>query len=406
MSSKIAYLINQYPKVSHSFIRREILAIERQGFEVQRIALRGWDGDLVDEEDQQERARTRYVLQDGLLVLLEDLLRTLLTTPRCFFAALKLAIRMGWRAEHSLAYHLAYLAEACRVLRWLRSFGATHVHAHFGTNSAEVVMLARALGGPPYSFTAHGPEEFDKPQLLGIAEKVRQSAFVVAISSYGRSQLYRWIEHAHWQKVKVIHCGLEAAFHEIAPVPPPAAPRVVCVGRLCQQKGQLLLLEAAARLAAKSIRLELVLVGDGEMRSAVEALIAKHALGNQVRITGWVSSDRVREEILAARGLVLPSFAEGLPIVIMEAMALRRPVLTTYVAGIPELVRPGENGWLFPAGDIDELVGALEDFLSRSVEELRVMGEAAYIRVLQRHSIDKTAAKLATLFRNASGAAT
>lgn len=398
MSSRIAYFINQYPRVSHSFIRREILALERQGFEILRIALHGWDGELVDEEDQQERTRTRYVLKEGLSALLWALLRTLLTAPGRFFSALSLAIRMGRRAERPLPYHLGYLAEACRMLPWLKSFGATHVHAHFGTNSAEVAMLAHALGGPAYSFTVHGPEEFDKAQFFGIGEKVRRAAFVVAISSYGRSQLYRWVEHAHWPKVKVVHCGLELAFHEVAPVPPPTVPRLVCVGRLCEQKGQLLLVEAVHRLTLQGIKCELILVGDGEMRADVEELITRFGLAGQVRITGWVSSDQVRQEILAARGLVLPSFAEGLPVVIMEAMALRRPVLTTYVAGIPELVRPGENGWLFPAGDVDELTAAMEDVLSRSADELRIMGEAAYRCVMERHSIDTEAAKLAGLF--------
>jgi colanic acid/amylovoran biosynthesis glycosyltransferase len=400
VSTRIAYFINQYPMVTHGFIRREILALERQGFEILRIALRGWDGELVDEVDRQERTRTRYVLQEGLSVLLWAMLGTLLKAPGRFFAALGLAIRMGWRAERPLPYHLAYLAEACRLLPWLKSFDAMHVHAHFGTNSAEVVMLAHALGGPSYSFTVHGPTEFDKPQFLGIGEKVRRSAFVVAISSYGRSQLYRWVEHTHWPKVKVVHCGVEPAFYEGAPVPPAAAPRLVCVGRLVEQKGQLLLIEAAGRLAAKGIIFELVLVGGGEMRAEVEALIAKLALGKRVRMTGSISTDQLREEILLARGLVLPSFAEGLPGVIMEAMALRRPVLTTYVAGIPELVRPGENGWLFPAGSIDELTAAIEDCLSRSAEELRIMGEAAHARVLERHSVDIQAAKLAELFRD------
>lgn len=398
MSSRIAYFINQYPKVSHSFIRREIIALERQGFDIQRVALRGWDGELLDEEDRQERARTRYVLQDGLLPLLWALLRTLLVAPGRFLSTLALTIRMGWRAERPLPYHLIYLAEACRMLPWLQHFGATHVHAHFGTNSAEVVMLAHALGGPPYSFTVHGPTEFDKPRYLGIREKVRRSAFVVAITSFGRSQLYRWVEHAYWPKVKVVHCGLEPSYFAGESTPPLDAPRLVCVGRLVEQKGQLLLIEAAARLAAKGIRFELVLVGDGEMRAEIEALVMKHGLGIQVRLTGSISTAKLREELLLARGLVLPSFAEGLPMVIMEAMALRRPVLTTYVAGIPELVRPGENGWLFPAGSIDELTAAMEDFLSRSTDELRVMGEAGYARAVERHSIDIEAAKLAVFF--------
>ena len=221
----------------------------------------------------------------------------------------------------------------------------------------------------------------------------------MAITSFARSQLCRWVEHAHWPKVKVVHCGLEPAYYEVEPVPPAAAPRLVCVGRLSAEKGQLLLIEAAAHLAAKGIRFDLVLVGGGEMRAEIEALIAKHALEKQVRITGWISNVQVREEILAARGLVLPSFAEGLPVVIMEAMALRRPVLATYVAGIPELVQHGKNGWLFPAGSIDALTEAMEDCLSRSADELSVMGEAAYAHVRERHSVDIAAAKLAGLFR-------
>lgn len=396
---RIAYFINQYPKVSHSFIRREILALERNGFEVHRIALRGWDGELVDAEDLRERERTRYVLQDGLKGLLLPVLQVLRAQPRRFFAALVLALRMGQCADRSWPYHLVYLAEACRLLPWMREFGAEHVHAHFGTNSTEVVMLAEALGGPAYSFTVHGPEEFDKPQFIHLGEKVRRAAFVVAISAYGRSQLFRWVDHAHWPKVQVVHCGLEQGFHDVPPVAMPAAPRLVCVGRLCEQKGQLLLMQAAGLLAEQGHEFEIVLAGDGEMRAEIEALVERYGLQARVRITGWISSEQVRAEILAARALVLPSFAEGLPVVIMEAMALRRPVLTTYVAGIPELVCHGENGWLFPAGSVEELATALADCLAQPAEVLERMGEAAYRRVLVRHDIDTEAAKLAALFR-------
>jgi len=198
-----------------------------------------------------------------------------------------------------------------------------------------------------------------------------------------------------------VHCGLEPSFHEDAVQPVTSAPRLVCVGRLSEQKGQLLLVDAVSKLLAKGIDIELVLAGDGEMRPEIEALIRQHSLESKVIITGWISSKQVREEILASRAMVQPSFAEGLPVVIMEAMALRRPVLTTYVAGIPELVRPGENGWLFPAGDVDELVKVLEDFLRTPTEILEKMGQAAHQRVLERHSIDVEAAKLARLFAQA-----
>ncbi|MDB5754090.1 MAG: glycosyltransferase family protein [Massilia sp.] len=396
---KIAYLVNQYPMVSHSFIRREIMALERQGFEVLRIAVRGWGAALADPQDLHERAHTRYLLQGGAFSLALAVLRQFASAPLRFVRAFALALRMGRRAARPWPLHLVYLAEACRMVPWLREFGARHLHAHFGTNSAEVAMLAGALGGPAYSFTVHGPEEFDQPEFLHLAEKIRRAAFVVAISSYGRSQLYRWIAERDWRKVQVVHCGIEPAFHAGAALPPPAAPRIVCVGRLCEQKGQLLLVRAVARLVRKGIPVELVLAGDGEMRAQLESLIAECGLQACVRITGWIGSGTVRAEIVAARALVLPSFAEGLPVVIMEAMALRRPVLSTYVAGIPELVRPGREGWLFAAGDVDALVAALEEMLATPAAALEAMGEAAHARVLERHAIDVEAAKLARLFR-------
>jgi colanic acid/amylovoran biosynthesis glycosyltransferase len=406
MTLRVAYLINLYPKVSHSFIRREIMALERAGAVVQRIAVQGWeDADLTDPDDISERAQTQYILKAGALSLLLPTLRAMFSSPVRFFSALKLALRMSRRADRPLPYHLIYLAEACQILPWLRAAGSTHLHAHFGTNPAEVAMLVNALGGPPYSFTVHGPEEFDKPQFIGMGEKIRRSAFVAAISSYGRSQLFRWVEHGHWPKVKVVHCGLERSFHDVVASDPPSTPRLVCVGRLCEQKGQLLLIEAAHRVLQSGTKLELVLAGDGEMRAEVERLVAVYGMQQQVRITGWISSAQVRDEILGARAMVLPSFAEGLPVVIMEAMALRRPVITTFVAGIPELVRHGESGWLFPAGDVEELVLAIESCLSATPDELSRMAGVGHARVLKRHDVDTEAAKLAALFAQPSGRA-
>ena len=186
-----------------------------------------------------------------------------------------------------------------------------HVHAHFGTNPAELAMLVRALGGPQYSFTIHGPEEFDKPDLHKLSAKIRRAAFVVAISSFGRSQTYRWISHDHWTKVNVVHCGLERSFHAIGFTLPPDTPRLVCVGRICEQKGQLLLVQAVANVLRKGVAVDLVLAGDGEMRPDVERLIASLGISEHVRITGWLSGAEVREQLLSSRALVLPSFAEG-----------------------------------------------------------------------------------------------
>ncbi len=401
---KIAYFVNQYPMVSHSFIRREILALEAHGFEVTRIALRGWAQELPDPGDRDEQARTRYVLRGGILPLLADAVRVMIGSPRRFARALREAVRMAHRSDRPVPYHLIYLAEACRVLFWIRQAGCARLHAHFGTNSAEVAMLTRLLGGPEYSFTVHGPDEFMAP--MSLDEKIHHAAFVVAISSFGRSQLYLRSRYYDWPKIRVVHCGLDRSFYDQAPCAPPPDPRFVCVGRLCEAKGQLLLVEAIARLKQAGIACELVLAGDGPLRPQIETLVEKWNLGSQVRITGWISSERVRAEILAARALVLPSFAEGLPVVLMEAMALRRPVLSTYVAGIPELVIPGENGWLFAPGSIEDLVASMATCLSTDPAELLRMGESGYARVMARHSIEREAAKLAELFRGPAPAVT
>jgi glycosyltransferase involved in cell wall biosynthesis len=284
---------------------------------------------------------------------------------------------------------------------WLRDEKTEHLHAHFGTNSAEVAMLAHVLGGPRWSFTAHGPEEFDKAKFIALPEKIRRAALVIAVSSFGRSQLFRSVSHEHWNKINVVHCGIEPAFYAEATIQAGSDRRLVCVGRLCEQKGQLLLIEAARLLSERGTRFELVLAGDGEMRGELEEMIARHRLQDRIRITGWISSDQVRDEILAARALVLPSFAEGLPVVIMEAMALRRPVISTFVAGIPELVDPAKHGWLIPAGDVEALASAMQSCLETSHETIALMGEAAYATVIERHDADQEANKLANLISSA-----
>lgn len=395
---RVAYLINQYPKVSHSFIRREILALERLGITVDRLAIRGWDADLVDEEDIAERVRTRYVLGQSAISLLGAVARTLVSRPAAFAGAFVEAIRMSRRADRPLPYHLMYLVQACHILELVQASGASHIHAHFGTNPAEVAMLVRLLGGPGYSFTVHGPEEFDKGQVLGLDRKIARAKFVVAISDYGRAQLFRIAQVQDWPKLKVVHCGLDAPPFSQPEDVPFEERRFVCVGRLCEQKGQLLLLEAFSRLIKAHRDCRLVLAGDGEMRAQVEERISTLGLSDCVTITGWISNSDVRAQIQKARALVMPSLNEGLPVAIMEAMALRRAVISTYVAGIPELVKPGETGWLVPSGSIGALTEAMEACLLASPDRMREMGEAAHARAAARHRIDAEAAKLASHF--------
>lgn len=394
----IAYLVNQYPKGSHTFIRREIVALEQRGVQVQRFSIRPTTDPLVDEADRCELAKTRTILAVGWPGLLRHSLAVAVTRPGAFGRALWLCLRLGYRSDRGLLRHLAYLAEACVLVRWLLESGAQHLHAHFATNSATVALLCHALGGPAYSFTVHGPDDFDRAPWLGLNLKIAQARFVVAVSDFGRSQLYRWCDVQHWPKIHVIYCGLDETFLAQPQVPIPDTPRLVCVARLCEDKGQLLLLEAVHCLRQAGLACDLTLVGDGPLHSQIEARIRQLGLGEAVRITGWLSGAEVREQLWAARAMVLPSFAENLPLAIMETLALGRPVVSTYIAGIPELVEAGVNGWLVPAGSVEALTSALREVLQTPVVTLERLGQAGARRVGQQHNGRQSAQALHTLF--------
>jgi glycosyltransferase involved in cell wall biosynthesis len=393
-------LVNQYPAVSHSFIRREVAALEASGIGVERFSIRPAPPGLVDPADLAEQKRTGVLLSGGGAALLGALVLASVRAPTTWLRTLRAAFRLGQRSSRGVLRHLVYFAEACLLLRWMRrAGGVSHLHAHFGTNSAAVAMLTRMLGGPPYTFTVHGPEEFDGPEALSLAEKIERSSAVVAVSSFGRSQLFRWIAPNQWSKVNVVHCGVDRDFLETGPRPAADNRRLVCVGRLAPQKGQLLILEAVSALRAEGIELEVVLAGDGPLRGALEQRIRELGLGDVVRITGWISNEEVRRELIAARALLMPSFAEGLPVVLMEALALGRPAIGTFVAGIPELLEHGVTGWLIPAGSSEAIARAIKAALATPPHELERMGVAGASAVATRHDAAHEATRLAALFQ-------
>jgi colanic acid/amylovoran biosynthesis glycosyltransferase len=399
---RVAYLVNQYPKISHTFVRREIVALEAKGVEIVRIAVRGHETEALDPSDAEEARKTQYIVRAPRTEILGACLRALLAAPGAFFQTLAAAVRLGRRCDGGVLKHLAYFVEACVLRRWLKKSGATHVHAHFGTNAATVAMLCRRLGGPPYSFTIHGPDEFDRPQRLALGEKVHDAAFVVVISSFGRSQLYRWTAFADWGKVHVVHCGLDPSYFETAGSAITEKPKLLCVGRLSEEKGQILVVRAAKLVKDRGVAMELVLAGDGPLRAAIEKEIRQQGVEDVVQVTGWVDNQRVRALLLESRALVVASFAEGLPVVIMESFAVGRPVISTYIAGIPELVENRVNGWLFPAGDVERLADAMQAALAATPSQLMKMGEDGRLRTFERHNTAVEAGKLKDLFSSPS----
>ena len=290
--------------------------------------------------------------------------------------------------------HLAYWLEAAWLIRRMEALKIEHLHAHFGTNPAAVAAIASAWGGPPFSFTVHGPDEFDAPLALGLAAKIKAASFVAAISSYGRSQLMRWSAPDQWDKVEVIRCGIDSGFLKARPEPVRAdSTEFVCVARLSAQKGLPLLIAACERLRAAGEQFSLTIVGDGEMRGALEQDIRRRKLEDVISLVGVRTSAEIRDHLLSARAFVLPSFAEGLPVVIMEALALSRPVVTTTIAGIPELV-DHDCGWLIPAGSEDALVDAMKSALHAPPEELAAKGAIGRERVQRMHDATCNAAML------------
>lgn len=396
---KIAYLINQYPKVSHSFIRREIIALEKQGIEIIRYSIRQTDiNSVIDTSDKSELEKTQVILNRGIVFLFSHLILFFFSHPLSTIKTFFLALKIGLKSHRGVLIHFAYLAEACILWRSLKKQNITHIHAHFGTNSTAVAMLCHSLGNITYSFTVHGPEEFDQPFALSLTEKINQASFVIAISYYGQSQLYRWCSVDNWQKIHVVHCAVDEEFLAKPLQPINNTSNLVCVGRLCEQKGQLLLVKAVKTLRDQGININLILVGDGEMRSVIEKLITEYNLEKQIIITGWADSQQVQQYILESRGLILPSFAEGLPVVIMESLALARPVISTYVAGIPELVEENKSGWLVYAGCIDSLTVAIKEMLQMPVDKLTGMGLNGQKKVKENHDINLETQKLAQLF--------
>jgi len=398
----ITYFVNHYPKVSHTFIRREINALEKLGSTVHRVAIH--KDRVVDSNnpDFLETEKTDYLLKPSILVLLKAFFEFLVDKPKATLSGFFLCLRMGWQSDRGLLKNIVYFLEGLRLAHICKRNNTQHLHAHFGTNSTDVAMYCSLILNIPYSFTVHGPEEFDRPLSINLSEKIKRAKFVFAITKFCKSQLFRWVSHHEWEKVKIIRCGLDASFFDDSvemKVRQDGVLDILFIGRLCEQKGPLILLQSLKELNSQGLNVRVTFAGDGELRDDVETYVKHHSLDSLVNITGWIDSNEIMKLLSKADCMVLPSFAEGLPVAIMEALARKVPVITTRIAGIPELIVQNDTGFIVSPGSVSELTKAIKTFAKLPAEQTRIMVDNAYAAVKEMHNAEKEAVKINALFR-------
>jgi colanic acid/amylovoran biosynthesis glycosyltransferase len=354
---RVAYLVSRYPAASHTFIRREVAALRRRGIAVETFSIRRPAMDERQAEaDRREFENTQYLLPTNLLRLLAAHGVALVCTPLRYAATLREALRHRVPGVKALASALSYFLQAILLARELRRGGHNRLHNHFANGGGTIGYLASRHLGIPWSLTLHGTSEFDYPFVLLLAEKIRAATFVACVSHFGRAQAMRLVEPEQWRKLSVVRCGIE--LDSLPERPPPtdgALPRVVSVGRLSPEKGYVGLIAAFAKVIERGGRAELRLIGDGPERPRIQREIRRHRLESHCALLGRLPEADVLREVARADVFVLPSFMEGLPVVLMEALGLKVPVIAPCVAGIPELVEHGKTGLLFSPANWDEL---------------------------------------------------
>ncbi len=388
----IAYLTGEYPRATDTFIQREVAALRAQGLTVLTCSIRETGQEhLVGEEQKSEAARTFYVVKAARRFgyLAGCHLRTVIHRPGRYFSALGLALRTRSPGAKATLFQLFYFIEAIVLADHLLRNRIRHLHNHIAKSSCTVAMLASRASGIPYSFTLHGPDIFFEPERWRLDAKISEAAFVACISHFCRSQAMAFSREADWSKLHIVHCGVEPARYRSQETNRDAN-QILFVGRLAGVKGLPVLLETMADLHKDYPDLRLVLIGDGPDRASLELQTERFGISSVVDFVGYKSQGDVAQALLECEALVLPSFAEGVPVVLMEAMAAGLPVITSRIAGIPELVEDGVSGLLTPPGDAASLKSALLRIISD--DDLRArLGEAGRAKVNQEFNVSREA---------------
>jgi glycosyltransferase involved in cell wall biosynthesis len=394
---RIAYLNTLYPSLSHTFIEREVRALRENGVEVHTFSVRRpGRADTLSESHRRAASETVYLV-DGIWPMLMAAGLMLLRHPVRSVLGLLASQRLSSPGLKQRMRHLAYAVEAARLAREMRLRKLRHVHVHMANNGASVAMLACVLCPElTYSLTIHGSAEFFNVEPVRLKQKAENATFVRAISDFGKAQIMAWARPENWARFHVVHCGVCPS--QYSPASPRAGGplRLVTLGRLVPIKGYSLLLEACGHLSEQGVDWTLEIIGDGPMRAGLERRAHELRIGDRVRFAGAVGQDDLPRRLDEAEVMVVSSFMEGVPVVLMEAMAKELAVVATAVGGIPELVTPG-SGWLVPPGSSESLAQALLEAVEHRTE-LRSMGRRGRQRVVDAFSTDRLGREMTALF--------
>lgn len=396
-SLPMAYLVSRYPAISHTFILREIQGLRALGHKIFTASINAPDRakSAMEGYERHEAEATFFVKAQGLSGALAALLYWLHKSPLALLSTLRLGLSLG--KGGSWFYGLAYTVEAAIVARWMHGLGLVQLHVHFGNAGASVGVLVKHLSHCHLSYTIHGPDEFDDVPGQNLPLKMAHADRVLCISQFAKGQLMRISRPAHWPKFQVCRLGVDPTQFSYTPRKPASNIRLLCVGRLASAKAQLVLVQACAGLRDEGLAFCLHLVGDGPDRGAIEKRIAELELADYVHLTGALNQTAVRAHLSGADIFVLPSLAEGIPVVLMEAMSSGVPCISTPVNGIPELIQHERTGLLATPGD----VVSLRDQLRRLIEQpelRRRLAEAARLKVLADFDLRRNVAQLSRSF--------
>ncbi len=392
----LGYLVSCYPAVSHTFILREVQRLRALGHTIHTASINRPDRrrEAMEAAEREAADSTLCLKAQGWRGALAAAAASMLQSPAGCWRVLRQATSLGkgWRG-------LAYAAEALMVAQWMRRLGLAHLHVHFGNVGATVGLLVKTFNGCHLSYTIHGPDEFDDVPGQVLARKMAAADRVVCISQFARGQLMRISHPDHWAKMSVCRLGVDPGQFTYQARQPHSEPtRLLCVGRLTPAKGQMVLLQAVHALVQQGVALQLCMVGDGPDRPKLEAATRQWGLQDHVQFLGSVGQAQVRDEMARGDLFVLPSFAEGIPVVLMEAMASGLPCVSSPVNGIPELIEHRSTGWLTPAGDAAALAQALQALIAQP--QLRHdLALRARDRVRDHFDLDANTGQLSLIFK-------